>query len=177
MHPALAGGFLSTAPLRKPWPSIPAVISGLSILFHWSVCRFWCQYYAVLITVCVLVTQLCLTLCNSVDCYPPGSSVHRILQARILENCVAIPFSKGSSRPRDGTRVSHITRKRFTIWATTTVALSSRNQGVIPLALFLILSIPPAILILLWFHTSFRIVLFISVKNTDGILIAIALNL
>ena len=42
------------------------------------------------------------------DCSPPGSSVHRILQARILE-WVAMPFSRGSSWPRDGTWVSHIT--------------------------------------------------------------------
>ena len=39
-----------------------------------------------------LVTQSCLTLCNPMDCSPPGSSVHRILQARILE-WVAISFS------------------------------------------------------------------------------------
>ena len=46
--------------------------------------------------------QSCLTLCNTMDCSPPGSSVHGILQAGILEQ-VAIPFSRGSSRPRDGT--------------------------------------------------------------------------
>ena len=45
--------------------------------------------------VCVLVTQLCLTLCNPMDCSPPGSSVHGIFQARILE-WVAISFSKNS---------------------------------------------------------------------------------
>ena len=44
----------------------------------------------------VLVTQSCPTLC------PPGSSVHGILQAKILE-WVVIPFSRGSSRPRDQT--------------------------------------------------------------------------
>ena len=43
--------------------------------------------------------QSCLTLCNAMDCSPPGSSVHGILQARILE-WVAISFSRGSSRPR-----------------------------------------------------------------------------
>ena len=47
-----------------------------------------------------LVTQSCLTLCNHVDCYLPGSSVHGILQARILQ-WVVIPFSRGSSQPRD----------------------------------------------------------------------------
>ena len=42
----------------------------------------------------------CLTLCNAMDCSLPGASVHGILHARILER-VAIPFSKGSSLPRD----------------------------------------------------------------------------
>ena len=48
------------------------------------------------------VTQSCPTLCDPVDCSPPGSSVHGILQARILE-WVAISFSLGSSQPRDRT--------------------------------------------------------------------------
>ena len=43
-----------------------------------------------------LVAQSRPTLCDSMDCSPPGSSVHRILHERILE-CVAIPFSRGSS--------------------------------------------------------------------------------
>ena len=47
----------------------------------------------------MLVAQLCLTLCDPMDCILPGSSVHGILQARILE-WVAIPFSRGSFRPR-----------------------------------------------------------------------------
>ena len=47
------------------------------------------------------VAQLCPTLCNTMDCSPPGSSIHWILQARILE-WVVIPFSMGSSEPRDG---------------------------------------------------------------------------
>ena len=55
----------------------------------------------------VLVTQPCLTLCDPVDCSLPGSSVHGILQARILE-WVAIPFSRGSFWPRDRTPVSCI---------------------------------------------------------------------
>ena len=48
----------------------------------------------------VSVTQSCLTLCDPMDCSPPGSAAHGILQARILE-WLAIPFSRGSSRPRD----------------------------------------------------------------------------
>ena len=58
----------------------------------------------------MLVTQSCLTLCNPMDCNPPGFSVHGILQARILE-WVAIPFSRGSSQSRDWTRVSWIGRR------------------------------------------------------------------
>ena len=49
--------------------------------------------------------QSCLTLCNPMDCSPPASSVHVILQARILE-WVAVPSSRGSSLPRDGNWVS-----------------------------------------------------------------------
>ena len=51
------------------------------------------------------------------DCSLPGSSVHGILQARILE-WVAIPFSKEPSQPRDWTWVSCIAGRFFTIWAT-----------------------------------------------------------
>ena len=47
-----------------------------------------------------VLTQSLATLCDSMDCSLPGSSVHGILQARILE-WVAIPFSRGSSQPRD----------------------------------------------------------------------------
>ena len=54
---------------------------------------------------CVLVAQLCPTLCDPVDCSLPDSSVHRLVQARILE-WVAISFSKGSSQPRDHNWVS-----------------------------------------------------------------------
>ena len=53
------------------------------------------------------VTQSCPTLCNPMDCSPPGSSVHRIFQARVLE-WVAISFSRGSSQPRGQTQVFHI---------------------------------------------------------------------
>ena len=48
----------------------------------------------------VLVAQSCSTLCDPLDCGPPGSSDHGILQARILE-WVAMPSSRGSSQPRD----------------------------------------------------------------------------
>ena len=64
----------------------------------------------------VLVAQLCLTLCDSRDCSLPGSSVHGILQARILE-WVTISFSKASSRSRVEPWVSCITGRFFTVWA------------------------------------------------------------
>ena len=50
-------------------------------------------------------------------CSLPGSSIHGVLQARVPE-WVAISFCRGSSRPRDGTQVSRIVNRRFTIWAT-----------------------------------------------------------
>ena len=51
--------------------------------------------------------QSCLTLCDPMDCSPPGSSVHRISQARILE-WVIISCSRGSSWPKDWTQVSRV---------------------------------------------------------------------
>ena len=63
------------------------------------------------------VTQLCPTLCDPMDWSLPGSSVHRILQARILE-WIDIPFSRGSPRPKDWTWVSYIAGRFFTVWAT-----------------------------------------------------------
>ena len=65
------------------------------------------------IELCVLVAQSYLTLCDPMDCSPPGSSVRGILQARILE-WVAISFSRGSSQPGDQIRVSYIDRQFFT---------------------------------------------------------------
>ena len=62
----------------------------------------------------VFVIQLCVTLCNPMDYSMPGSSVHGILQARILE-WVAIPFSRESSPPRDQLRVSCIAGGCFTV--------------------------------------------------------------
>ena len=60
------------------------------------------------------VTQSCPTLCNTVDCSLPSSSVHGILQARILE-WVAISFSRGSSQRTDRTWVSRIAGRRFNL--------------------------------------------------------------
>ena len=70
------------------------------------------------------VAQLCPTLCDPMNWGLPGSSVHGIFLARILE-WVSISFSRGSSQPRDRTWVSHIVGRCFTIWATN---LQSRTQ-------------------------------------------------
>ena len=71
-----------------------------------SFCHMWTKLF-----------QLCWILCDPVDCRPPVSSVHGILQARILER-IAIPFSRGSSLPRDRTGVSLMTGWFFSVWAT-----------------------------------------------------------
>ena len=74
-------------------------------------CGFVCMYahsfVVFLLLVCCSVSTLCLTLCDPTDCSRPGSSVHGISQARIVE-WVAISFSRGCSRPRDQNRISCI---------------------------------------------------------------------
>ena len=64
----------------------------------------------------VKVTQLWRTLCNPMDCSLPGSCLHGILQAKILE-WAAVPFSRGFSWPRNQTGVSCIAGRFFTVWA------------------------------------------------------------
>ena len=76
------------------------------------------QLLHIIISLCLL-TYLCLTLCDPLDCNPPGSPVLGISQARILE-WVAISSSRGSSQPMDQTHVSWsscIAGKFFTHWA------------------------------------------------------------
>ena len=92
-------------------------------------------------------TQSCLTLWNPMDCSPPGSSIHDIFLARILE-WVAISFSSGSSRPRDRTWVSHTAGRCFTIWATTLLILIQRLR-------MTALSISPCILTYLTIYNLF----------------------
>ena len=81
---------------------------------HWRAPEFGGQTK---VKVKVLDTRSCPTLCDPLACSLPGSSVHGILQARILE-WVAIPFSRGPSQPRDWTQVSCIAGRFFTVWAT-----------------------------------------------------------
>ena len=104
------------------WPA--AGLGALSVAVHaWDLLRevavifitstiVWPQENSREGTQFCSVAQACPTLCDPMDCNLPGS-IHGILQARILE-WVAISFSKGSSRPRDRTRISRIAGSRFT---------------------------------------------------------------
>ena len=69
-------------------------------IFYIFISTYIFNYICVCVCVCVLIAQSYPILCDPMDCSLPGSSVHGILQARILES-VAILFSKGSSQPRD----------------------------------------------------------------------------
>ena len=103
--------------LRPPcgWSSLPArqdCVESLlrplqSLISRMSLLNFWLILWLWLISHECLVTQSCLTLCDPMDCSPPGSSVQRILQARV-RGCGAIAFSRGSSRLRNQTCVSHV---------------------------------------------------------------------
>ena len=94
------------------------------ILFNYQ----WLSSFAVSVLCCA---KLCLTLCNPVGCSPPGSSVHGILQARILE-WVAMASSRGSSQPRDQTHIPCISCTAggcFTCWATREAQNGGRRAG------------------------------------------------
>ena len=85
---------------------VGTVVSHIMTCVTLSLIMVMCYNECILrLMVCVacLVTQWYLTLCDPMDCSPPGSSVHGISQARILEG-VAMPSSRGSSQPRDQTQ-------------------------------------------------------------------------
>ena len=89
--------------LKTLWVSMYKICKLRSYIFMYRTC-------------CCLVTNSCLTLCNPMNCSPPGSSVYGISQVRILE-WVAISFSRGSSWPRDWTHMSCIGRWILYHWA------------------------------------------------------------
>ena len=93
---------ITFAKLHNSWSSFQH-----SLLPWW-----WGMPTGMFYPVLCLVTQSCQTLCDPMDCSPPGSSVFGVLQARILE-WVVIPFSKGSPQPRDGTQVSCMASRYF----------------------------------------------------------------
>ena len=108
--------FLSDSFISTILSSTTLILSSAFILLLAPSGVFLISFIALFI-ICVLVAQLCPTLCDPMDCNPPGSSVHEIFQARILE-WVAVSFSRGSSRPRDRTQVSHIAGRRFNLCTT-----------------------------------------------------------
>ena len=92
-------------------------IGSQSVGQDWS---GWAQHNPLKQRVCMYVcevAQSCQTLCDPMDCSLPGSLVRGIFQARVLE-WVAISFSRGSSQPRDQTRVSLTAGRHITVWAT-----------------------------------------------------------
>ena len=101
--------------INRPVQCTENGISSLWCPSQWCMC-WWC-----------LVAQSCPTLCDPIDCSPPSSSVHGILQARILE-WVAMPSSRGSSEPRDWTQVSCVAGGFFTISATREVQISINHE-------------------------------------------------
>ena len=104
--------WLSSSPFPLQWPRRPRVPAG-------TVTTVGLPSVSILETLKWKgkVAQSCLTLCDPMDCSPPGSSVHGIFQARIPEQ-VAVPFFRGSSQSRDWTHVTHIVGRFLTIWAT-----------------------------------------------------------
>ena len=90
---------------------VDGFLSFLHIYLYW-----WVFPFIIFLFCLCLVTSLCLTLCNPMDCSVLGSSSHGILQARILER-VAIPFSRGSPHPRDHPQASRIAGRFSVVWA------------------------------------------------------------
>ena len=91
----------STLACKIPWTEEPGRLLSLFISMHWE----------------SEVAQSRPTLCDPMGCSRPGSSVHEIFQARVLK-WVAISFCRGSSHPRDRSRVSRTAGRCFTVWAT-----------------------------------------------------------
>ena len=86
--------------------------SSKKVSLHWI---HFCRKSS--ITLVVQLLSYVQLFCNPMDCSPPGSPVHEILQARILE-WVAISFARGSSWPRNGTHISYIGQWILYHWAT-----------------------------------------------------------
>ena len=117
---------------KLEWVSMPSS-RGSSQPRDWTLCLLGLLHWQVEslapapLSVCSeVVTQSCPTLCDPMDCTLQGSSVHGIFQAQVLE-WVDISFSRGSSPPRDQTRVSCIAGSSFTVWATREYVLSIKQ--------------------------------------------------
>ena len=129
---------------------IPSPESLYLFIFHWRIiasqsCVCFCcttmqirhKYIRIVV---VLVPKLCPTLCDSMDYSLPGSFVHGITQARILE-LVAISFSRGSFQLRDWTRISYTGRWILYHWATKKAQVYIYSLPFEPLSLVLYISL------------------------------------
>ena len=119
---------MSLAKNLVPSPCGP-LPGGQSIVFIFPFLKLWIEESAYFTLMLVrssgpqkvseseVKSLTCVRLCNPIDCSLPGSSIHGLFQAIVLE-WIAISFSRGSSQPRARTRVSCIVDRLFTIWAT-----------------------------------------------------------
>ena len=104
----------------------------------WVFCKFssFLPFFFFFLSLNVNVKSLSrVRLCNPMGCSLPGSSVHGIFQAIVLE-WIAISFSKGSSQPRDRTQVSRIVDTHFTIWANVADTVHPCFNGILPQSYF-----------------------------------------
>ena len=108
---------------QEYWSGMPFPSPGIFLTQGLNLCLLICSRFFTTeaagkpLLLCMWSRSVCPTLCSPIDCSLPGSSVHGIFQARVLE-WVAISFSRGSSQPRDWTSVSLTVVRCFTIWAT-----------------------------------------------------------
>ena len=127
LHRHLSEGERSPASLLTPAEPSPAVIRTPTnikqveemAITTWPWCAEWHTSHRIFkrhYIVVVSVSKLCPTLRDPMDCASPGSSIDGISEARILEQ-VAISFSRGSSWPRNQTRISCIGRWVLYHWA------------------------------------------------------------
>ena len=130
------GGWI-TIDLDSAWlPHSPLLTIDLGVdrgpnIYQGDLCWGNCWKLSVCVCVCVCVcvvlgTLWCPTVCDPMES-PPGSSVHGVLQARILE-WVTMPSSRGFSWPRDQTWVSCMAHRFFTIWAIRKLFCSMINK-------------------------------------------------
>ena len=113
---------------------------NIYFLLRWFNILFHLYSYFLIYATAAKSLQLCTTLCNPLDFNPPGSSIHGILQVRILE-CVAIPFSRKSFWPRDQNWVSGMQADSLQSEPSGSWDSSAKNAGVS--FLFLLQGISP----------------------------------
>ena len=114
MSPALAGKFFTTSTTWEAFNNLTIFCFYFFLLYIIVILFSHLSIYIYIYLYVREVAQSCPTLCDPMDCSLPGSSVHGIFQAIVLE-WIAISFSNGSSQPRDRTRVSRIVDRRFTV--------------------------------------------------------------